>query len=144
MAISKPTGPPPARKRRRENKPASYGLAAPVQAGKAAKQPPLGISDPHTMVERMWAALTLSAEGRFFSHADWERARWEMWYANQLFMGERQLTPTAWATVQNGLAELLISAADKRRAGIELSISDVDPDEAAAVVQLAKYKDALG
>ena len=40
-----------------------------------------------------------------------------------LLAGGRQLTPTAWSVVQHGLSELLISPADKRRAGIALNKS---------------------
>ena len=44
--------------------------------------------------------------------------------------------------VQRGLSELLVSPADKRRAGIELkAAADVDAD--AAVLQIAKYQDKL-
>ena len=32
----------------------------------------------------MWKALATSVEGQFFSDADWQRARWELWYANGL------------------------------------------------------------
>ena len=91
----------------------------------------------------MWRSLGSSVEGQFFSDADWQRARWELWHANKLFNGEIDLTPTAWAAVQRGLSELLVSAADKRRAGIELKAAAVDPDETAAVLQMAKYQDAL-
>lgn len=142
MSIPKPVGQPPARKRRRTNTPASYGAATPIKAGKAAYQPVLGF-DAHSMVTAMWDALKNSAEAKFFSKADWQRARWELWYANQLFMAGKLPTPTAWATVQNALNELLVSPADKRRAGIELEAATGDADEEAAVVQLAEYQDQL-
>ena len=144
MAVPKPVGRPPApeSKRRRTNKPASYGLAEPVLTGKAARQPVLGF-EAHSMVTHMWAALGKSVEGQFFSAADWQRARWELWYANQLFTRERQLTPVAWSAVQSGLNELLVSPADKRRAGIELKRAAGDADAAAAVDQIASYKAQL-
>jgi hypothetical protein len=49
----------------------------------------------------------------------------------------------AWAAVQSGLSELLISPADKRRAGIEMKPVQSDPDEEAAVAQLDSYRAAL-
>jgi hypothetical protein len=67
----------------------------------------------------MWAALGKSVEGQFFSHADWQRARFELWFVNNLFASGR-VGAQAWQAVQAGLSELLISPADKRRAGIEL------------------------
>ena len=44
---------------------------------------------------------------------------------------------------QAGLSELLISPADKRRAGIKLRSAAVDLDEAAAVTQMAAYWEKL-
>lgn len=142
MSIPKPTGRAPAAKRRRANTPASYGLAEPIKAGRAGQQPDLGF-DAHDLVISMWEALADSVEGRFFSTADWERARWELYYANELFERRLKLTPMAWAAVQHGLSDLLVSAADKRRAGIELKAAAGDPDEDAAVLQIAKYQDVL-
>lgn len=144
MVMPKPTGPPPAQKRRRADRPASFGLAEPVRAGQAGQQPKLAFGyPPHKMVERMWDALGKSVESKFFSEADWERAAWELFYANELFEGRLKLTPVAWSAVQHGLSDLLVSAADKRRAGIELKAAAVDPDEVAAVGIMAGYQDKL-
>ena len=55
----------------------------------------------------------------------------------------RAAAPVAWGAVQSALNELLVSPADKRRAGIELQAAASDPDEDAAVLQLAKYHDVL-
>lgn len=134
--------PKPASKRRRANIPASYGLAEPVKAGQAAKQPDLPF-EPHEMVRRMWVSLGGSVEAMFFSAADWERAAWELYYANELFIGKLKMTPVAWNSVQHGLSDLLVSAADKRRAGIELKSAAEDPDEVAAVEIMAGYRDKL-
>ena len=82
-------------------------------------------------------------EGQFFSAADWQRARLEMFYANGLLTGERPLTAPAWSIVQHGLSELLVSPADKRRAGIELRRVGVDADAVAADGQIARYKRIL-
>ena len=75
-------GPVPKRdaQRRRRNKPASYGLAEATVAGPAAPQPRLGFK-AHPLIRDMWRALATSVESQFFSHADWQRARWELWYA---------------------------------------------------------------
>ena len=141
--IPKPTGrvPKPEGQRRRRNTPASYGLAEPVQAGQAGEQPELGY-EAHPMIVSMWAALARSVEGQFYSVADWERARWELWFANQVLTGELDLSAKAWSVVQHGFNELLISPADKRRAGIALR-STVDEDEKAAVHQVAEYRDRV-
>ena len=95
------------------------GAAEPVLAGQSDEQPPLGF-EAHELVVDLWAVLGSSVEGQFYSAADWQRARLEMFYVNGLLTGERPLTAPAWSIVQNGLSELLISPADKRRAGIEL------------------------
>lgn len=145
MAVSKPRGPVPKRdsQRRRANKPESHGEAKSVVAGTAAEQPELGF-EAHQLVVDMWAALGTSVEAKFFSAADWQRARWELWYANRLLKSRKPVSAPAWVAVQTGLSELLVSPADKRRAGIELKKAAADPDEEAAVVQIAEYRNALG
>ena len=52
-------------------------------AGQADEQPPLGF-DAHELVADLWAALGSSVEGQFFSAADWQRARLEMWHADKV------------------------------------------------------------
>jgi hypothetical protein len=144
MTIGKPHGPvpKPAAQRRRRTPPASYGLAEPTVAGTAAQQPKLGFT-AHKLVTDMWKALATSVEGQFYSDADWQRARWELWYCNGLLTGERPLTAPAWSIVQHGLSELLISPADKRRAGIALRKAGADADEVAADEILGGYKRTL-
>ena len=97
--------PKPPSQRRRRNKPASYGAAEPVLTGQGQEQPPLGF-DAHALVAGLWAALGSSVEGQFFSAADWQRARLEMWHADKLIRGG-QPTANQWATMQRGLDELL-------------------------------------
>ena len=142
--IPKPTGRPPVpdSQRRRRNTPASYGLAEPVVAGQAAAQPELGFA-AHAMVVDMWKALGKSVEGHFYSAADWQRGRLELFYLNELMTGRCPLTAPAWSVMQHGLNELLVSPADKRRAGIALRSAGVDADERAADAQIAKYKQVL-
>jgi hypothetical protein len=139
-------GPPPkpASKRRRRTKPASYGAAEPVTAPAAHDVVrTLGIDDPHHLVESMWTALQTSAEARFYSAADWERARMELWFANALLTSGKPIGGQAWAGVQHGLNALLISPAEKRRAAIELRPSTADPDEVAAVSMIGQYQTKL-
>jgi hypothetical protein len=93
------------------------------------------------MVARMWKALANSVEARFYSAADWERANLEMFYLHNI-LTEKLMSPSLWQRVQQGLNELLVSPADKRRAGIELKAA-ADADEEAAVLQMVKYQDKL-
>ena len=48
------------------------------------------------MVRDMWKALGTSVEGQFSSPADWERARLEMWFLNQILTGAIDLTASNW------------------------------------------------
>lgn len=139
-----PRGPAPKREsdRRRANKPESHGAADPVVVESVASQPELGF-DAHSLVTDMWSALGKSVEGQFFSHADWQRARLELYFINEQLFAEK-IGAQAWQAVQAGLSALLVSPADKRRAGIELKKAAADPDEEAAVVQLQQYREALG
>ena len=100
----------------------------------------LGLDDPHPLIVSMWEAIQTSAEGRFWSAADWERARMEMFYADATL---RNPTAAAWDRVQKGLSDLLISPAAKRRAAIELKAAAVDADEEAAVSMMSGYKAKL-
>jgi hypothetical protein len=86
----------------------------------------------------------LSADQRFgLNDADWQRARWELWYANAVMTAGQVPSANQWTTIQRGLDELLVSPAVKRRAGIELRRRGVDADVVAAGEMLGKYKRSL-
>ena len=140
-------GPVPKRsdKRRRRTPPASYGAATPIEAPAAEViDHELGLENPHPLVERMWDTVVQeSCESRFYSPADWMRLRLELWHANELLTGTRQLTPTAWAAVQHGLNAMLISPAEKRRCAIEVRPSGPDADENAALAVIDRYRQKL-
>lgn len=138
-------GPAPkkASQRRRANKPKSYGAADATVVGDAVAAPELGIVDCHPMVQSLYDSLAGSVEGKFFSAADWQRARLECLFINRSISGEK-VSAVAWQAVQSGLNALLVSPADKRRVGIELNKSTSDPDEDAAVAMLDEYRARLG
>ena len=140
-----PRGPAPKPQRRRRNKPASHGAAQPTSVPAAHVQDRvLGLEDPHPLVERMWDTVVQeSCESKFYSPADWMRLRLELWHANELLTGTRQLTPTAWAAVQHGLNAMLISPAEKRRCAIEVRPLGPDADENAAVSMISAYRQSL-
>lgn len=138
-------GPVPKREsqRRRSNRPKSYGSSSPEVGGVAVGAPDLGIADCHPMVLDLYASLTESVEGQYFSAADWQRARLECHFLNRTLMSDR-IGAQAWQTIQSGLGALLVSPADKRRIGIELKAKTSDPDEDAAVASLDAYRAQLG
>jgi hypothetical protein len=140
---SAPRGPAPkpASQRRRRTKPESYGAAEPTVAGQGDEQPPLGF-DAHELVADLWAVLGRSVESSFYSAADWQRARWELWYANEVMTAGQVPSANQWTAVQRGLDGLLVSPAVKRRAGIELRRA-LDVDGVAADEQIARYKRVL-
>lgn len=144
MATPKPRGPVPKRSedRRRANKPESQGEAVTETAEAGDRPETLGFDDAHPIIQSLWDVLADSAEAKFYSAADWERVRLELLFGNSILLSGK-IGAMAWATFQSGLSELLISPADKRRAGIELKPKTADPDEEAAVVQLAEYQAAL-
>ena len=142
----KPHGraPKPESQRRRRNKPASYGQATPTTAPAAtpvtARE--LNIGAAHPFVQELWDTVQNSCEAAFYSEADWQRVRLELWHLNQIRTGAIDLTAANWQRVQSGFDELLISPATKRRAGIEMRAA-VDDDAMAADVQIARYRSAL-
>jgi len=139
-------GPPPkpASKRRRRTKPASYGAAEPIVAPAAdTHDRALGIDDAHPLVVDMWAAVAESVESRFYSEADWQRLRMELFFANAAMTSGRPMSGHTWAAIQHGLTELLLSPAIKRRTAIELKPPGPDTDEVAAVSMLSKYRQSL-
>jgi hypothetical protein len=137
--------PKPASKRRRRNVPVSYGAAEPTTAPAA---PPvdggsLGIDNPHPLIASLWNTVQTSCESAFFSPADWERLRFELWYANQAMHSPRPISGHTWAAIQHGLTELLVSPAAKRRVAIEVKAPGPDTDEVRAVAMIGTYKSKL-
>lgn len=139
------SGPPPKRgdQRRRRNIPKTQEVSGVDTTGVAVDQPPLGF-DAHDLVVDLYAALAEGVEGKFYSAADWQRARIELHFLNGLLLAGRVPGAQAWTAVQAGFNALLVSPADKRRTGIELQRKKVDPDEDAAVLQMAEYAERLG
>jgi hypothetical protein len=137
-------GPPPKRsaQRRRRNKPKSYGAASPLAFDAAEAPEALGF-EAHNLIEGLWSALRESVEGQFYSAADWQRVRLELWFGHQLVSGGRAPGAQAWSTFQSGLQALLVSPAEKRRLGIDARPTVVDNDELAAVASIANYKRML-
>ncbi len=139
--------PKPDSKRRRSAKPKSYGAANPTTVPAASDSCVdsriLGIDNPHQLVTDLWTAVGRSCESSFYSDADWQRLRLELFHLNALMTGRRELTSAAWSAVQAGLNELLLSPAIKRRAGIEVKPTDVDADAVAAVSIVGRYQQKL-
>jgi hypothetical protein len=135
--------PKPDSKRRRYAKPKSYGDATPTTAPAAAASTPrtLGIDNPHPLIVSIWDTVQESCESAFYSDCDWVRLRLELWHANREMASSRP-SAQAWAAVQHGLSEMLLSPAVKRRAGIEMT-RDVDDDADAAVSMVGRYRQAL-
>lgn len=138
-------GPPPKRSehRRRSNTPATQEMSGVDRSGVAAEAPELGF-EAHPLVESLYASLPDSIEGKFYSAADWQRVRLELWYLNELLMAGKTPGAMAWSAMQTAMSALLISPADKRRVGIELQRRKVDADEDAAVAQIDEYRRRLG
>ena len=64
--------PKPESKRRRYNKPKSYGEAQATTAPAAAPADRvLGIDNPHPLIAAMWNTVQSSCEAQFYSDADW-------------------------------------------------------------------------
>jgi len=72
---------------------------------------------------------------------DWVRLRLELWFADRV-MASGQQSAKAWAVIQHGLNEMLLSPAVKRRIGIEL-LPSPDEDENAAVSMIGRYRQSL-
>ena len=122
---------------------ASYGAAEPTTA--PAADPAireLGIDNPHPLITAMWNTVQTSCEATFYSEPDWVRLRLELWFADRVMTSGRP-SAKAWAVVQHGLSELLMSPAVKRRTGIELRPSAVDADADAAVSMIGRYRQSL-
>ena len=135
--------PKPESQRRRRNTPMSYGAAEPTTASAAEPAPrELRIDAAHPLVVAMWDTVQQSCEATFYSEADWERLRLELWHANRIMSTGRLVSSRGWAAVQSGLNEMLLSPAVKRRAGIEMR-PDVDADKVAADEQIVRYKQRL-
>ena len=147
MAASYPNppgrAPKPESQRRRRNTPKSYGAAEPTIAPAAAPAVrELGIDSPHPFVAAMWSTVQTSCEATFYSEADWQRLRLELWFANRTMAGGPP-TARAWQVIQSGFNEMLLSPAVKRRAGIEVKRAAGDADVVAADEIVGRYKRSL-
>ena len=135
--------PKPASQRRRYAKPQSHGAAEPTTAPPAKlSDRQLGIDDAHPLIMAMWDTVQQSCEAAFYSEADWQRLRLELWFANRT-LASGQPSANAWTAIQSGMNEMLLSPAIKRRAGIEVKRAAVDADEVAADAQIARYRAVL-
>ena len=132
--MARPSGPPPKRaaQRRRRNTPASHGEATPTPQLPASPAPTELGFDAHPLIAGLWEQLRHSVEPKFYSAADWQRVRIELHYGNQLLSCRRIPGAQAWSAFQSGLNTLLVSPADKRRAGVEMKPVGEDEDEVAA------------
>jgi hypothetical protein len=130
-------------KRRNRGTPKSWGAAQPTTVPAApAVDRELGF-DAHPLVVSMWDSLQDSAESRFYSAADWQRARLELWNVNEIMRSGKPISGRAWTVVQHGLNDLLVSPAEKRRVAIEVRPSGPDADENAAVAMIDRYRQKL-
>ena len=109
-------------------------MTAPA-AGPGSRE--IGFDDPHPLIAAMWDTVQESCESAFYSAADWQRLRLELWFADRS-MASGQPSANAWSTIQSGMNELLLSPALKRRAGIEVKRNAVDGDAVAADAQIAR------
>ena len=135
--------PKPASKRRRYGTPKSYGSAEATTAPAAEPVQRVLALDAHPLVQDLRDTVQHSCEAAFYSEADWQRLRLELWFANHTMASGRP-SAQAWDAVQHGLSELLISPAVKRRSGIELRASaDADADADAAVSMIGRYRQSL-
>ncbi len=135
--------PKPASKRRRANRPRSYGDAQPTTApaaGPGTRE--LGIENPHPLIASIWETVQSSCEATFFSEADWARLRLECWFADRTMASGRP-SGSAWAVIQDAMNDMLLSPAVKRRVGIEVKRAVVDGDADAAVSMVGRYKQGL-
>jgi len=111
------------------------------RTGRQTRRSGLGIDNPHPLIASMWDTVQESCEAAFYSDADWERRRLELWFANHTMASGRP-SGQAWDAAQHGLNEMLLSPAIKRRARIELK-RGVDDDADAAVSMVGRYKQVL-
>src|SRR6476659_7856201 len=63
------------------------------------------------LIASLWNTVQSSCESAFYSEADWERLRFELWYANQAMRSPQPISGHPWAAIQHGLTELLVSPA---------------------------------
>lgn len=136
---------PPKRsdQRRRRNKPKferEHGLDNPAGAVQA---PPLDLEDGIHAIARDWyEALKVSPESLYFTPAMWVRAR-----ATTLLMSKHLNNPRPSAqmhqALQADMRDLLVSAAEQRRLGIEVQRA-TDDDQAAADAEVLTLVGKLG
>ena len=92
--------PKPASKRRRRQRAGElWRRTADDRAGRSSGRDgrSLGIDNPHPLIASLWNTVQSSCESAFYSEADWERLRFELWYANQAMRSGRPTSGNTWA-----------------------------------------------
>lgn len=117
----------------------------PLKKGEAF---PSVIPDPdpnwHRVAKMIWNSLEDSGQSQFYQQSDWAIA-----YALCDEMSEYKLahgkakSAMKLQIIMQGLGDLLVTEADRRRARIELEEPDDGKQEAASVTVMADYEKAL-
>ncbi|WP_134324703.1 hypothetical protein [Cumulibacter soli] len=153
-------GPAPKRstQRRRRNKP-----EGPQSEGVASidVEMPDPDEDWHPIAAAWYRSLRASGQSDFYEPSDWAMAYLMAESIsrdlNPQFVGFRQVDKFTTEAVKEtipmkgaslsaylkAMSNLLVSEADRRRAGVELSKPTTDEDEDASVAMLDEYRDAL-
>ena len=136
-------GPVPKRseQRRRTNK--SEGCHPTVAPASVKVEQPLADELWHPMARDWYESLAMSGQAAFYEPSDWQTARvWAEVLSRQLMADKMSAVMVqAWS---GSATELLTTEGARRRARIELERANIDEDEAAAVAQMAAYRDRFG
>lgn len=83
------------------------------------EQPQLGFDDPHPMILDFWESLADSAQAKFYEPSDWQFARFNLHFADQLVKSSKPSAQMLMA-VQSALTDLLVSEGARRRVRMEI------------------------
>lgn len=112
--------------------------------------PPLGLDNPHPLVEDLYRSLAESAQSRFYEPSDWQYARLTMLLLNDM-IGTRldkdgkpyPISAVKIQAVNQMMTSLLMTEGDRRRVRLEIERKQSGGD--AKVVSIADaYRERLG
>lgn len=134
-------GPVPKREdvRRRRNKEGG-------RATRAAGAPVVAVPAPedkwHPIARDWFLSLAESGQSRFYEPSDWQSARYIAEAMSRNLFGGFKMSAVMFSAVMSGMTELLTTEGARRRARMELERAE--PQEDAAVLAIASYREELG
>lgn len=115
-----------------------------VSLAESVEAPALNLENVHPIAADMYESLKRSGQAQYFEPTDWQRARLMCEMVSRLLYAGK-LSSMLYTAIQQDMAALLFTEADRRRVRMEIERGSVDTSEYDAKVStMAAYRRATG